>query len=84
MADSCATASPSKVDVEGWEWEVLDSWLSTWDVLPFTQLQVILSPITDPISSSCELVLGHGCVHGQTKGMSKYASWSWHVSALIR
>ncbi|CAL5226972.1 g9857 [Coccomyxa viridis] len=29
-----------KVDVEGWEWEVLDSWLTTWDVLPFTQLQV--------------------------------------------
>ena len=42
-----------KVDVEGWEWEVLDSWLSTWDVLPFTQLQVVPN-LTE---SSCSSVL---------------------------
>ena len=30
-----------KVDVEGLEWPIIDSWLAAWDVLPFTQLQVI-------------------------------------------
>ena len=30
-----------KVDVEGLEWPIMDSWLAAWDVLPFTQLQVI-------------------------------------------
>ena len=31
-----------KVDVEGLEWPIMDSWLAAWDVLPFTQLQVIV------------------------------------------
>ena len=29
-----------KVDVEGLEWQIMESWLAAWDVLPFTQLQV--------------------------------------------
>ena len=29
-----------KVDVEGMEWLIMESWLAAWDVLPFTQLQV--------------------------------------------
>ena len=39
-----------KVDVEGLEWPIMDSWLAAWDVLPFTQLQVIA-----PASACCKI-----------------------------